>query len=89
MSFASINTTTNALCFIVLDLAARPEYTGPLREEIQEVIRENNVQKDENGILRWNQASLNKLWKLDSFMKESSRLSKAGSKEPILLIILT
>jgi hypothetical protein len=78
VSFASINTTTNALCFIVLDLAARPEYTQPLREEIEEVIREDNVQEDENGVLRLKQASLNKLWKLDSFMKESSRLSKNG-----------
>ncbi|KAJ4302892.1 hypothetical protein N0V90_001783 [Kalmusia sp. IMI 367209] len=78
LSFASINTTTNALCFIWLDLAARPEYTQPLRDEIEEVIRQDNVQEDEKGVLRWKQASLNKLWKLDSFMKESSRLSKNG-----------
>lgn len=44
------------------------------------MIQEDNVQEDENGVLRFKQASLNKLWKLDSFMKESSRLSKNGSK---------
>ncbi|KAF2259658.1 cytochrome P450 [Lojkania enalia] len=91
LSFASINTTTNALVFMVIDLAARPEYTQPLREEIEEVIREDNVQEDENGVLRLKQASLNKLWKLDSFMKESSRLSKNGItnlrlvQQPIIL----
>lgn len=79
VSFASINTTTNALCFIVLDLAQKPEYTAPLRQEIQDVIKEHKIQEDEKGILRWNPTALNKLWKLDSFMKESSRLSKAGS----------
>lgn len=76
LSFASISTTTNALCFIMLDLAARPEYTKPLRDEIEEVIKQDNVQEDENGVLRFKQSSLAKLWKLDSFMKESSRLSK-------------
>lgn len=66
---------------MVIDLAARSEYTQPLREEIEQVIREDNVQEDENGVLRLKQSSLNKLWKLDSFMKESSRLSKNGSKK--------
>ena len=80
MSFASINTTTNALVFIVLDLASRPEYTQPLREEIEDVIKQDNVEEDENGVLRFKQTSLAKLWKLDSFMKESSRLSKNPSK---------
>lgn len=80
VSFASINTTTNALLFIVLDLAAKQEYTQPLRDEIEEVIRQDNVEEDENGILRFKQSSLAKLWKLDSFMKESSRLSKNPSK---------
>lgn len=80
MSFASISTTTNALTFIILDLAARPEYTQPLRDEIEEVIAQDNVEEDENGVLRFKQSSLAKLWKLDSFMKESSRLSKNASK---------
>ena len=80
MSFASINTTTNALSFIILDLASRPEYIQPLRDEIEEVIVNDNVEEDENGVLRFKQSSLAKLWKLDSFMKESSRLSKNASK---------
>ena len=80
VSFASVNTTTNALVFIVLDLAARPEYTQPLRDEIEEVVKQDNVEEDEYGVLRFKQSSLAKLWKLDSFMKESSRMSKNPSK---------
>lgn len=86
MSFASINTTTNALTFLILDLAARPEYTQPLRDEIEEVIKQDNVEEDENGVLRFKQSSLAKLWKLDSFMKESSRLSKNSSKVTLMIV---
>ena len=86
MSFASVNTTTNALVFIVLDLAARPEYIQPLRDEIEEVIKQDNVEEDENGVLRFKQSSLAKLWKLDSFMKESSRLSKNPSKVTLTIV---
>ena len=86
MSFASINTTTNALTFIILDLAARPEYTQPLRDEIEQVIKQDNVEEDENGVLRFKQSSLAKLWKLDSFMKESSRLSKNSSKVTLMKV---
>ena len=86
VSFASINTTTNALTFMVLDLAARPEYTQPLRDEIEEVIKQDNIEEDENGVLRFKQSSLAKLWKLDSFMKESSRLSKNSSKTTLIIV---
>lgn len=86
MSFASINTTTNALTFIILDLATRTEYTQPLRDEIEEVIKQDNVEEDENGVLRFKQSSLAKLWKLDSFMKESSRLSKNSSKVTLTIV---
>lgn len=86
VSFASINTTTNALLFIVLDLAARPEYTQPLRDEMEEIIEQDNVEEDENGVLRFKQSSLAKFWKLDSFMKESSRLSKNPSKVTLKIV---
>ena len=86
MSFASVNTTTNALVFIVLDLAARPEYTQPLRDEIEEVVKQDNVEEDEYGVLRFKQSSLAKLWKLDSFMKESSRMSKNPSKVTLMVV---
>lgn len=86
VSFASINTTTNALTYIILDLASRPEYIQPLRDEIEGIIAEDNVEEDEDGVLRFKQASLAKLWKLDSFMKESSRLSKNASKLTIIIL---
>lgn len=81
VSFGSIHTTTNALTFMFLDLATRPEYTQPLRDEIEEVVKEDRVEADENGVLKFKQSSLAKLKKLDSFMKESSRMSKNPSKE--------
>jgi hypothetical protein len=54
-----------------LDSAARPEYTQPLLDEIEEVVQEDNIQEDEDGILRFNPSSLAKLRKLDSFMKRA------------------
>ena len=80
VSFLTTNTTTNALTYFVLDLATKPEYIQPLRDEIEQVARQDNVEEDGNGVLRFKRSSLAKLWKLDSFMKESSRLSKGPSK---------
>lgn len=62
-----------------LDLATKPEYTQPLRDEIEDVIKEDEVEEDEHGALKFKQSTLAKLKKLDSFMKESSRLSKSPS----------
>jgi len=76
LSFASVHTTTNALTFVLLDLASRPEYTQPLRDEIEEIIKEDNVELDDHGVLRFKQTSLAKLKKLDSFIKESQRMYK-------------
>lgn len=50
---------------MLLDLAARPEYAQPMREEVQAVINEEG----------WTKVAVGKLWKLDSFLKESQRLS--------------
>jgi cytochrome P450 len=46
VSFASISTTINALTFIILDLAARPEYIQLLRDKIEEVIIQDNIKED-------------------------------------------
>ncbi|KAI9036040.1 cytochrome P450 [Aspergillus affinis] len=51
----------------IFDLASRPEYLPMLREEFQSVL------KASNGTL--NKESFSKIPKLDSFMKESQRLS--------------
>jgi hypothetical protein len=48
---------------ILFDLAPRPEYIAPLRQEVEDVINEYGWTKDAMGHMR----------KLDSFMRESSR----------------
>lgn len=62
---AAIHTTRLATLHVLFDLAARPEYIDPLREELQEVLAETN------GVLT--KQTLTHLKKLDSFMKESQR----------------
>ncbi|OKL62874.1 hypothetical protein UA08_01834 [Talaromyces atroroseus] len=62
---AAIHTTRLATLHVLFDLAARPEYIEPLREELQEVLAETN------GVLT--KQTLTHLKKLDSFMKESQR----------------
>ena len=47
------------------DLVAHPEYIEPIREEIESIIAEDG----------WSKASIMKMKKLESFMKESQRYS--------------
>ncbi|TEB19828.1 cytochrome P450 [Coprinellus micaceus] len=64
-NFASIHTTSLTATNALFDLAIRPEYVEPLRAEIEEVI----------GAHGWTKEAMGHLVKLDSFMKESSRLA--------------
>ncbi|ATZ58333.1 hypothetical protein BCIN_16g01490 [Botrytis cinerea B05.10] len=75
LSFASIHTTTMALCHILFDLASHPEFIAPLREEIERVIAEDGFEVDSSGKKSLKKQSMVKLKKLDSLMKESQRLS--------------
>jgi len=65
LSLAAIHTTTMAAAQAINDLCQHPEYVDSLREEITEVL--------EDG--KWEKTTLNKMRKLDSFIKESQRLS--------------
>jgi cytochrome P450 len=56
-----LQTVTHSL----YNLATYPEYVQPLREEIEAVIQEQG----------WSKASITKMTKLDSFVKETMRLS--------------
>ena len=78
VSFAAIHTTTMATTQAIFDLVARPEYIQPLRDEIQQVIDEDGQDTDGEGFLKLKKISLTKLKKLDSFLKESQRLSPPG-----------
>ncbi|KIX09576.1 uncharacterized protein Z518_00656 [Rhinocladiella mackenziei CBS 650.93] len=64
LSLVAIHTTSSLLTEVLLDLCAFPEYVPSLREEIMEVI----------GAGEWKKASLHKLKKMDSFVKETQRL---------------
>lgn len=64
-TFASIYNLSNALTYLLFDLAGHPEHIGPLRAELESVVPGNTV-IDKN--------SIQKLVKLDSFIRESQRL---------------
>jgi hypothetical protein len=62
----------------IFDLVSRPEYIQPLREEIQQVIDEDGQDIGGDGFMKLKKMSMPRLKKLDSFMKESQRLSPPG-----------
>lgn len=66
LSLASIHTTTMSAAHAMYDLCAHPEYFEPLRQEALEVLREDGG---------WKKTTLNKMRKLDSFLKESQRIN--------------
>ena len=61
------------------DIAAHPECVPILRQEIEEVVREQGWTKDAMG----------KLWKLDSFMRESQRCNGMSEGMGIVTISTT
>jgi len=69
-AFAAIHTTGMAGSHAIFDLAAYPEYIPILREEIKNVVEEEGFPDRQ---LR--KTSMAKLKKLDSFIKESARMS--------------
>jgi ent-kaurene oxidase len=69
MSLASIHTSQMNAVHVMYDLASRPEYIEPLREEIVQLIKEDGPWK------QWQKPSFSKLRKLDSFMRESQRVN--------------
>ncbi|KAI3343377.1 P450 monooxygenase [Ustulina deusta] len=67
MSLAAVHTTAGQAANTLFDLCVHPEYFDILREEI--II---DVVNDPTG---WDKQSLNKLKKLDSFLKEAQRMN--------------
>jgi len=68
INFAAIHTSSIAFTQVLYDLATHPEYVEQMRKEVEAVIKEEG----------WSKASVSKLRKLDSFVKESLRLSPFG-----------
>lgn len=52
----------------MFQLAAHPEYASLLREEVERIVRREG----------WNKASLDKMHKIDSFLKECQRIYALG-----------
>ncbi|KAI0829055.1 cytochrome P450, partial [Trametes gibbosa] len=67
--FAAVHTTTVVSQWVLYQLAVRPEYLGPLREELSRVLEE-----DDSGAMRLTAASLREARLLDSFIREVMRL---------------
>jgi hypothetical protein len=68
-AISALHTTSEAFHQVLLDLCFNTELVQPLREEIKNVIRDNNPDIDI--------AALSKLYLLDSVIKESQRLKGA------------
>lgn len=66
LSLAAIHTTTVAAAHAIYDLCVHPGYMETLRSEAVEAVAETGG---------WQKTTLTKLRELDSFMKESQRLS--------------
>jgi cytochrome P450 len=75
LSMAAIHTTSMAITAAIYDLAAHPEVIQPLRDEIQQVIDGDGQDVDGEGFKTLKKSSMPKLWKLDSFLKESQRFT--------------
>ncbi|KAI0774403.1 cytochrome P450 [Fomes fomentarius] len=63
INFAAIHTSSMSITQTLYDLGARPEYIKPLREEIEPILAAEG----------WTKTAMSKMWKLDSFLKESMR----------------
>ncbi|OCK79495.1 cytochrome protein [Lepidopterella palustris CBS 459.81] len=65
-TLGAVHTTSVTFVNILYDLMAHPEYIELLREEISRVFQEHG---------KWDKTALTKLKLMDSFMKESARLT--------------
>ncbi len=68
MHYAHLRPVSQSISHALLDLAAYPQYIRPLREEVEAVI----------AVEGWTKAALGKMWKVDSFLKESQRYNGIG-----------
>ncbi|OSC97933.1 cytochrome P450 [Trametes coccinea BRFM310] len=65
VNFGAIHTSSGTFTHALYNLAANPQYIQPLREEVERIIAEEG----------WTKTSLGKMYKVDSFLKESMRLA--------------
>ncbi|KAF4636933.1 hypothetical protein G7Y89_g1162 [Cudoniella acicularis] len=65
LGIGSTHTIKHSMCQIFYDFCAYSKHMKEIREEIEEVLIESG---------KWDRSTLDKLWKLDSFMLESQRM---------------
>ncbi|KAK7060436.1 hypothetical protein VNI00_001201 [Paramarasmius palmivorus] len=68
INFGAIHTTSLSLVWVVYNLAAHPEYVGLLREEVESIVASEG----------WTKAGLNKMRRVDSFVRETLRADTSG-----------
>ncbi|KAJ3571229.1 hypothetical protein NP233_g3894 [Leucocoprinus birnbaumii] len=69
INFAAIHTTSMIMSHVLFDLAARPEYIEPLRQEAYQITESEG----------WSKSAIAKLYKLDSFIHEAVRYSSLSA----------
>lgn len=69
VNFAAIHTSTMTLTHSLYDLAVHPEYIQAMREEAEKIIEEDG----------WTKAAMQRMRKIDSFLKECQRLNSIGN----------
>jgi hypothetical protein len=78
-TFASIYNLSNALTYVVFDLAADATVVEELREELLRVV-------GQEGVAGINKITIMQLRKLDSFVRESQRMSPTSLGKQIALV---
>ncbi|KDQ57928.1 hypothetical protein JAAARDRAFT_34744 [Jaapia argillacea MUCL 33604] len=68
VNFAAIHTSSMSFTHALFHLAANPQYIQPMREEVEAIVKEEG----------WTKAAMQKMRKLDSFLKESQRFNGIG-----------
>jgi len=68
INFAAIFTTSLSFTTALYYLLSNPEYIEPLRHEVETVVAEEG----------WTKAGIDKMLKIDSFLRESQRISGIG-----------
>ncbi|KAF8513190.1 cytochrome P450 [Gautieria morchelliformis] len=69
LNFVAIHTNSISFTGALFNLASRPEYIQPIREEVEAVVAEEG----------WTKVAMSRMRKLDSFLKESQRTKGLGA----------
>ncbi|KAJ6613700.1 cytochrome P450 [Mycena sp. CBHHK59/15] len=68
VNVGAIHTSSMTFTHTIFDLAAYPHYLPPLRSEVEHVVAEEG----------WSKSALGKMYKIDSFLRESQRMNGLG-----------